>query len=285
MASPNGRQTVTVTTGPHLAADGTPIVGATVVLTPEWPLIHEASGTQIRATPVRLTTDALGVAQATIVASDAAGLRRTNFTWLVDYNFGYSGPALAAFRTFLPAATPVVDLELISASDPSGALPVVMPGVTSVAGFTGAVTGADIAADPAVRVAFETWLAEVGGGGSGLTTEQVQDLVAAMVRPGTGVTGWVYDDAAATLTLNVAAGGGSTDPEVVRDTIAAALIGSNISVAANDAGDTITLRPPGRATPPRARGASPQTPPATSRPVEPPARSGTPPSTPATPTE
>lgn len=37
-------------------------------------------------------------------------------------------------------------------------------------------------------------------------------------------------------------GGGGTDPEIVRDTMAAALVaGAGIGIAVNDAGDTITL--------------------------------------------
>lgn len=40
----------------------------------------------------------------------------------------------------------------------------------------------------------------------------------------------------------IGAGGGSTDPEVVRDTMAAALVaGANITITPNDAGDTITI--------------------------------------------
>jgi hypothetical protein len=50
-----------------------------------------------------------------------------------------------------------------------------------------------------------------------------------------------YDSTAGTWS-GEAPGAGSTDPEVVRDTIAAALVaGSNITITVNDAGDTITI--------------------------------------------
>jgi len=73
-------------------------------------------------------------------------------------------------------------------------------------------------------------------------TEAVQDAVAALLAAGTGVT-VSYDDAAGKLTLTAASGtGGSTDPEVVRDTIGVALAGVGlVSVVVNDASDTITI--------------------------------------------
>jgi len=72
-------------------------------------------------------------------------------------------------------------------------------------------------------------------------TEAVQDAVAAYFVAGTNVTA-TYDDAAGTLTVTAAGGGGATDPEAVRDAIGAALIGVGlIAVTINDAGDTITV--------------------------------------------
>jgi hypothetical protein len=71
--------------------------------------------------------------------------------------------------------------------------------------------------------------------------EDINDIVAAMFPQG------VYTDngvEAGTITLPLTSGGGSTpfDPEVVRDTIAAALVaGSGVSINANDASDTITI--------------------------------------------
>jgi len=73
-------------------------------------------------------------------------------------------------------------------------------------------------------------------------TEAVQDAVASLITSGshTGIT-WNYNDASNTLSATVTASGGTTDPEVVRDSIATALRGVGLTVTADDAGDTITL--------------------------------------------
>jgi hypothetical protein len=51
-----------------------------------------------------------------------------------------------------------------------------------------------------------------------------------------------YNDAAGTFTVNAAAGGGTTDPEIVRDVIGGALLaGAGVQITVNDAADTITI--------------------------------------------
>jgi hypothetical protein len=72
--------------------------------------------------------------------------------------------------------------------------------------------------------------------------EAVQDIVGAMLLPGTGAT-VTYNDTAGTVTITVTGGGGSTDPEVVRDTIATALVAADarITITVDDTGDTITV--------------------------------------------
>ena len=72
-------------------------------------------------------------------------------------------------------------------------------------------------------------------------TETVQDIVAALIAAGAGISK-SYDDATGTLTLTATAGGGTTDPEIVRDTIGGALVqGAGITITVNDAADTITI--------------------------------------------
>lgn len=72
-------------------------------------------------------------------------------------------------------------------------------------------------------------------------TETVQDIVAALIAAGAGISK-SYDDATGVLTLTATAGGGTTDPEVVRDTIGGALVqGAGITITVNDAGDSITI--------------------------------------------
>ena len=69
-------------------------------------------------------------------------------------------------------------------------------------------------------------------------TEAVQDIVAAFFAV-TGGTA-TYNDASNTFTVAIPAG--ASDPEAIRDTIGAALIGiGNITIAVNDAADTITI--------------------------------------------
>lgn len=123
---------------------------------------------------------------------------------------------------------------------------------TGAHAFQGAVTGIDAAdvgaATPAdVTAASTADRARANHTGtqpvSTLSdlTEAVQDIVAAFVVAGTGVT-VTYDDVANTYTINATATGGTTDPEVVRDVIGTALVaGSGIQVTVNDAGDTITI--------------------------------------------
>ena len=83
------------------------------------------------------------------------------------------------------------------------------------------------------------WQAVAGGGG-GLNTEQVQDVVGAMIVAGPGITA-TYDDTAGTLNVS-ATGGGLADAEFVMDTMAAALVpGSGVTITHNDPANTITV--------------------------------------------
>jgi hypothetical protein len=75
-------------------------------------------------------------------------------------------------------------------------------------------------------------------------TEAVQDLVAASLVAGTGIS-VSYNDAAGTITITGTGGsgsGGALTVEDVRDTIGAALIGTGlVTVSVDDAADTITV--------------------------------------------
>jgi hypothetical protein len=86
-----------------------------------------------------------------------------------------------------------------------------------------------------------TWI-PVGTAGSGsMTDEQVRDVVAAFIKPGTNVT-VVHNDAADTLTLTSTAGGGGITTEDAVDAVAAALVaGNNIDVSYNDAANQIII--------------------------------------------
>ena len=73
-------------------------------------------------------------------------------------------------------------------------------------------------------------------------TEYIQDAVNDLIQAGANVTK-TYDDANNTLTIAATGGGGGgTDAEVVRDTIAGALVASTgINIAVDDGADTITI--------------------------------------------
>jgi hypothetical protein len=81
-----------------------------------------------------------------------------------------------------------------------------------------------------------------GGSGGGLTLEEVQDAVAAMLVAGSNVT-LTYNDAAGTLTLAATGGSGSgLTEEQVQDLVAAMIVaGSNVTATYNDAAGTLTL--------------------------------------------
>ncbi len=81
-------------------------------------------------------------------------------------------------------------------------------------------------------------------GGSGLTTEQIQDLVAAMftgaTHSGCSVT---YDDTAGTIAITVSGGGGGgLTEEEVEDVVNGLLVaGTGITLTYNDVANTLTL--------------------------------------------
>ncbi len=119
--------------------------------------------------------------------------------------------------------------------------------------FTGTQTLPDPRFTGGTPAATKAWLG-VDGSGAGAWTpltsahvtdwrEAVEDAVATVLAAGTGVS-LAYNDAAGTFTISATGGGGGgiTDPEVVRDTIGVALIGTGvITVTVDDAGDTITI--------------------------------------------
>jgi ribulose bisphosphate carboxylase small subunit len=76
---------------------------------------------------------------------------------------------------------------------------------------------------------------------SGLTAEEVDDRVAALLTAGSNVT-ITYDDTANTLTIASTGGGGGLTAEDVDDRVAALLqAGSNVTLTYNDVSNTLTI--------------------------------------------
>lgn len=245
MALPPQIQTVTVSFGPFVDFQGIPLAGSTR-FTPSTPVNHAATGTPILNRPINVVWNEDGRGVLVLPATDSVGLDVTGFTYRVQHTFSDgSVPAPPSTSIQLPAAVPTVDLDLLIPVPAQNGVVVSVPGVVSVAGKSGVVTGADLAAVPEVRAAFlprwtpntayalnelalsptgqviqavaaftsgatysaSNWTV-VAGGGASYTDEQAQDAVAAMFASGTmaGVS-FVYDDATGKMNVTVTGSG------------------------------------------------------------------------------
>ena len=156
MALPAGLATVQVSLGPYTDAEGAPYSG-TVAFQPSTPVTWQATGAVVLSGTVYVTLNAAGAATVTLPATDAAGLSVTGFTYAVSFNLKSSGgdaQEIVPTLIQLPQAVPVVDLDLLVGMATSTGVTVHAPAVISVAGVTGAVTGAQILADATVAAAL-----------------------------------------------------------------------------------------------------------------------------------
>jgi hypothetical protein len=181
--------------------------------------------------PVEITLDSSGQIVdkhnnqwVTIVSSDDPDLQPTNWTYTAAFDF--IGVKLNSF-SFIAKSGETMDLSTI--------LPVVASTGT-------ALSVAEAAAAAAASSAAAAAASAAGGGAGGLTTEQIQDMLATFLVAGTGIQ-LTYSDTSNLLTITNTGGvGGGTDAEVVRDTIGSTLVaGAGISIAVSDVGDTITI--------------------------------------------
>lgn len=148
MTFPDGLATTIVTAGPYLDGGGQPAAGR-VRLVPEGRVLHSPSGAVILPDAATITLDG-GAGQTTVVASDADGVTPNPFAYWVYWDLpGRSSPEPR--RVFLPAGT--VDLDALQPST-SGTGPIAVPAVSSVAGLSGAVTAAQVAAAVATQPAL-----------------------------------------------------------------------------------------------------------------------------------
>lgn len=137
MALPVGLATVTVTVGPYLSPDGTPLAGTVTFAVPER-ITHLTTGAVIVDKAATLTLDTDGTGSIVLPATDDPNLTPTDFTYDVTVEVGRS---VKYTRTVvLPSASPTVDLDLLATTPASNGNEVLAPVVTNVEGLTGAVT-------------------------------------------------------------------------------------------------------------------------------------------------
>lgn len=85
---------------------------------------------------------------------------------------------------------------------------------------------------------FREWIASASGG---LSTEQVQDIIGALVVAGPGIT-VTYDDAGSPPSLEIEATGGGLTLEQVQDAVGALLVeGSGVDLTYDDAGSPASI--------------------------------------------
>src|SRR5262245_46173527 len=90
--------------------------------------------------------------------------------------------------------------------------------------------------------AWDDYREWIGAGSGGVNAEQVQDIIAALLVEGTGVT-LTYDDAGSPPTLTVdSTGGGGADVEEIQDIVGALLVaGTGIDITYDDASSPATI--------------------------------------------
>lgn len=162
MALPPGIKLVTVNIGPFVDFQGNPVAGRTT-FSPSTSVLHAATGTPVLNRPVVVELDPAGMGVVSLPATDDAALTPTGFVYYAQHTFttpGATPPALATIA--LPQAAPVVDLDLLIPVTGASGLTVSLPAVLSVAGKSGVVTGADLAAVPEVRALFVSAVDESG---------------------------------------------------------------------------------------------------------------------------
>ncbi|MCD9196061.1 collagen-like protein [Streptomyces albireticuli] len=130
MPLPPGLQTVTVT-GSYQHPNGSPFTGR-VIFTPEPAVLTSAAEDTIVLGPVEAQPDATGAISVTLLATDAAGVTPTGWTYRVTERW-YDAPG-RSYPISLPAAAPTVDLADIAPTAPAEGEYVV---VTGPAGPTG----------------------------------------------------------------------------------------------------------------------------------------------------
>lgn len=148
MTLPAGLSTVTVNAGPYVDAVGRPYSGR-IVVTPSAALVQSSTGAVVLPGDVTARLDATGAASIVLPATDATGLTVSGFTYTASFDLRDSSGEQAdrsPFAFALPAAAPVVDLDLLAPTETTAGVAIVAPAVLSVAGLTGSVSAAALVA-------------------------------------------------------------------------------------------------------------------------------------------
>lgn len=163
---------------------------------------------------------------------------------LTDFQSGptYNAANWSAPTSLSPSAAAQAYLSVVAhgaaagTTRTAGAVRVLWVGTVEPSSGTAADLYLDTATGALYALVGSTWTAVAAGGGGGLTTEQVQDIVGAMVLAGTNVTA-TYDDAGGTLTI---AASGLTQEQVEDFAGAMQTDSSSIDFTYDDAAGTIT---------------------------------------------
>jgi hypothetical protein len=164
MTLPLDVPSVTLTYGAHINAGKEPLKSGTLIVVPQLARTHLASGTYVDRSAVK-TDLAGGVATSEpVVASDATGF---NVDGLTLYTIRFEGliaadgslldrPAL--INVALPAAIPVVDVDMLASGESQSGAIINYPSVIDIAGLSGSVSADDLfaAIESSVTAKVET---------------------------------------------------------------------------------------------------------------------------------
>lgn len=243
MALPVGVSTCVITFGSPASGFAGEEVSASLSVQPTATLVWAATGQPVIDFTIPASAEAGMPGQIALPHVDQPGFRDqagneiTHWAYIVSGSWK-SGAQSKPFRRVLQplVGQSSIDLDLVPEGVAVSAVSAPTLPVTSLAGLTGAVTAQQVQAILDAGVPAEaTWDTVTGkpstfppsahghvitevegleaaldttGGGGGLTTEQVQDLVAAMLVEGANID-IAYDATAGTVTVTGAAGDGS----------------------------------------------------------------------------
>jgi len=238
VALPTAVETVTVNFGPFPDYQGefldgdcyfTPITPGNVLL------VHVPSGTPLVKRPIKVSFSKQEGSTGNVVlpATDGADLNVSGFTYSVQIVFkssqGAENPKTKLIQ--LPAAVPVVDLDILPEQTSASGIVVATPAVLSVAGLSGVVSVADLASALDASGASDEEIAALS---ADITLLKTSKATASSVTALSGRVGTVESDVDA---LDVAVAGRATPAQVT-----AAVAGLETQAHATATSDALDAR-------------------------------------------